>query len=474
MRRNILHIAVILGSVLASGCAKEPAAAPVVTPQGEPTPIFYSMTRALGEPVPPPPTAYTAYTFVSYLLSNASGDRLDPVNYRPNPDSNGKTAGYYAYMPDEDKYKGILQPCKLESNRRFSDRSDPDIPDGRFAPNGQGLYDGHYMSVCIHPAVDLKNNGNNSRRILFIRDDERLVSEPFHIEVNGYEVFDLPEVYVDDTTDPITTVHTVPMADIRSKVWFDIIQGSDRRFSVKEPAVVNAGYWGWYHPLLRRTAISYDKGDYYKQPGSTEFHNSDPTTDNDGADNNPKTGRFNIYEKDVNETAGSYEDISLTAGAAPNDGTGSPNTIHGPVVYADPADGNGKVIYSTGRGIEQGIFFFANDYTLANNTLLQPGLFFKLVMGEAPNEAEFKITVPLNIDMKSNHAYLFRLTVESAVIRVHFRDYDNMGAGINPWEDGYDDDNPIGGTEWKELGMWEVGAWVPHNPNQSDDDKDIG
>lgn len=440
MRKELLYTAVF---ALLLGCAKEPAATSP-TDSGELVPVSYSLTRALGENAPAPPAEGTAYMFVSYWRNNVLGDVFDPVNYRPNPDG-GKPTGHYAYMPSQDKGTGILQPCDPSSpNNRWNSTK-------RDASRGQGLINGDYLSVCMRPAVDMWNNGDNSYRVLFQRKDERMASDPFPISVRGYEVFPLPEPYDDG--------QTVPIRDIRTKVWFDIIQGTDREFRIHEPQLANAGYWGWYHPLLQNTQISYQKGDRYET--SAEFH-SDSTTDDPDAD--PKTGRYAIYKKDDPAFlfAESSEAIATSPNPAPTDGTGAPDTIYGPVSFGTPSDGNGKAIYSTGRGIEQGIFLFANNYKSTNN-YLQPGVSFRLEM----NGSEFNIYIPFDIDMKANHAYLFRLTVESAVIRVHFRTVDWYGENEN--------DHNVGTPEWIQTGVWTAAGWEEtHRPNQTDDDKNIG
>ena len=123
--------------------------------------------------------------------------------------------------------------------------------------------------------------------------------------------------------------------------------------------------------------------------------------------------------------------------------------------FPPPADGKGQVIYTTGRGAEQGIFFFANDYR-STDKYLQPGINFKLQMGEGTDTGEFRINIPFDIDMKTNHAYLFRLTVESSVIRVHFR--------TMPWEGTHDNGGNIGkNNDWITLGLWTVTGWEDHD-----------
>lgn len=451
MKRNILFAIAILALW---GCSKE-ALAPVETPTGDLYPINYSVTRSIGENAPAPPEEGTAYTFVSYRYN--SGDITNPLNYGPNYEYySNRSLGYYTYLQDENTWKGILQPCNIEEpNTRWKVQEREVTPDPTNpGVNGQALLNGDYMSVCLHPATDLFNNGAGSFRLLFTRTDERYASDPFHINVQGYEVFSLPEPYNDGK-------NTIPLRDIRSKVWFDIIQGTNHKFRIIEPQLINAGYWGWYHPLLRNTQISYEAGTQYET--TDEFHYDDLTgPGDDSAATIPKTGRYSIYDKDdpYYQNATSVEMLDIESGAAPTDGNGAPDTIYGPVEFGNPADGNGQVIYTTGRGSEQGIFFFANDYR-STDKYLQPGIFFKLQLGDGLDMSQYNINIPFDIDMKPNHAYLFRLTVESAAIRVHFR--------TMPWEGSHNNGGNIGDNDdWITLGMWTVAGWVDHDMNNGD------
>lgn len=436
------------------GCADDPQQ-PTVPLAGEPSAIAYAVARAAGENAPAPPEEGTAYTFVSYRYT--AGNAEDPASYGPNYEyQTNQSLGYYTYLHDQDIWKGIMQPCSVEApNTRWKVQEREVAPDpGSATVNGQALLSGAYMSVCMHPAVDLFNNGSGSFRMLFTRTDERYVSDPFRINVQGYEVFPLPEPYNDGKS-------TLPIRDIRSKVWFEIIQGSNRQIRILEPQLLNAGYWGWYHPLLRNTQISYEAGTQYET--TTEFHDDDLTAPgDDSAATTPKTGRYSIYDKDDPhyQNATSVEVLDEQPGAAPTNGTGHPDTIYGPVEFTQPADGKGQVIYTTGRGAEQGIFFFANDYR-STDKYLQPGINFKLQMGEGTDTGEFRINIPFDIDMKPNHAYLFRLTVESSVIRVHFR--------TMPWEGTHDNGGDIGNNnDWITLGLWTVTGWEDHDMNNGD------
>jgi hypothetical protein len=67
--------------------------------------------------------------------------------------------------------------------------------------------------------------------------------------------------------------------------------------------------------------------------------------------------------------------------------------------------------------------------------------------------------------MEANHAYLFRLYVESSVIRVHYRTAE--------WEGEYDTGGDLGqnDSDWIELGMWSgPNGWEEHDMNGSNDD----
>jgi hypothetical protein len=445
MKRSVLYMVVPLMALW--GCTSE---SPYDNPggAGEPTPIQYSTSRALGHDAPAPPDNDVVFTFISYRF--ASGDLTDMQDYLPNPPYlTNKPLGHYAYMHEENTYKGIMQPCDI-----YKAGATPWLSTIREPQRGQALLNGQYMSVCLRPGIELFNNGDGSDRLLFKRSDERYASDPFPINVRGYEVFPLPEPYNDDK-------YTVPIRDIRAKVWFEIIQGSDRAFEIVEPQLINAGFWGWYHPLLQTTQISYEAGTKYEE--SAEFHDDVLGPEDDSSISSPKTGRYSIYDRDdpYYQNASSTEDLDMDTSAAPTDGSGDPNTIYGPVTFADPALGNGKTIYTTGRMSEQGIFFFANDYR-SSDSYLQPGIYFKLRMGVAPDVSEFKINIPFDIDMKANHAYLFRLTVESSVIRVHFRPM--------PWEGDHSNGGDLGDlSDWMSIGVWRPEGWEDHEMNGGDD-----
>jgi hypothetical protein len=426
-----------------AGCAKENGGA-AVPPVGDPVEIAYSLTRAAGEPIPAPPADGTAYTFVSY---NRNAD----ASYGPNPQVDSpddqRPYGYYAWLSDP-AYKGILQPC--DPADLVNDRTKANTTTPRNPANGQGLYNGQYMTVCLHPAVDLQGNGNGSMCLLLTRDDYRLASDPFPMNVQGYEVFPLPEPY--NEVDGHSSA--VPIRDVRSKVFFDVIQGNPNAFTVTEPTIVNGGYWGWYHPLAQTTVISYDKGDGYD---ATLPYHSETTADNDGTNGQTKTGRYNIYDRDRNPTPGSSEGLDMTTDMSGlNDPAvqGLANTFYGPATFAIPADGEGEVIYTTGRKAGDGIFLFANDYS--SNEFLQPSLTFKIDMGGS----RFNIVIPLAIKMEANHAYLFRLTVESVVIRVSWQ--------VVPWN-GHDHSGGIGEDADNILGTWTPEGWTPY-----DHTEDIG
>lgn len=441
MKRAILYTFALAALC---GCVEEPAGTQIVEPTDELTPITYGVTRAKGENAPPPPPEDQVFTFISYPLSSGTAGIV--TNYYPNAAMGyNKHQGYYTYLPDEDVWGGVMQPCSIEApNTRWSSTE-------RDPQQGQALANRQYMSVCLHPAVELFNNGAGSERMLFTRRDVRYASAPFAINVQGYQVFALPEPYDDGTT--------LPLRDLRSKVWFEVIQGTDREFRITEPKLINAGFWGWYHPLLETTQISYERGSRYDS-GSNEFH--DETLDQPGDDSSvttPKTGRYRIYDKadPVFQSETSEEALTIVPDAAPNDGSGLPDTFYGPATY-----GKGNTIYETGRNFEQGIFFFANNYRTSTD-YLQPGIYFELEMGEGDEVSNFKINIPFDIDMEPNHAYLFRLTVESAAIRVHFRPA--------PWEGVHANGGDIGGddTPWTLLGTWESAGWIDEEMNNGDD-----
>ncbi len=440
MNRTILYT--FLLSALCS-CTEKAPAPQVDTPDNEPVPIVYGVTRALGENAPPPPPADEVFTFISYRL--ISGVATEITNYYPNaPYDLNKHQGFYTYLPDGGQWKGIMQPCSiLEPNTRWSSTE-------RAPQQGQALVNGNYMSVCLRPGVELVDNGAGSQRMLITRNDERYASAPFNINVQGYQVFALPEPYDDG--------NTLPLHDLRSKVWFDIIRGTDRPFSIVNPRLINAGFWGWYHPLLQTTLISYEAGSHYLT--TTEFHYDDLSAPgDDSAAATPKTGRYSIYDRDdpFYQNATSIENLTVNSGAAPTDGTGTPDTFYGPVAALD-----GEAVYTTGHGFEQGIFFFANNYRTSDR-FLQPGIYFELEMGEGDNRSSFKINIPFDIDMKPNHAYLFRLTVESSVIRVHYR--------TAPWEGSVGNGGEVGGDyyDWVYLGLWSAEGWQNHNMNGGDE-----
>lgn len=430
-----------------AGCARDTGGTPE-PPAGEPVEIVYSLTRAVGEPIPEPPAEGTAYTFVSYNRNSNDG------TYGPNPLEGvnaglQRSYGYYAWLSDPD-YKGILQPCNLADLANDRTQANPANP--RNSANGQGLYDGWFQTVCLHPAIGLEDNGYGAKSVLFTRNDYRLASDPFEMNVRGYEVFPLPEPY--DEVDGYSSA--VPIRDIRSKVFFDVIQGTPYPFTITEPTIVNGGFWGWYHPLAQTTLVSYDKGDAYDT--TRPYHDDAATTDNDGANGLPKTGRYNIFDRVRNPTVGSSEALNTSTDMSGlNDPAAQalPNTFYGPATFSPSADGEGEVIYTTGRRAGDGIFLFANNYT--SNDFLQPSLTFKVVMNGEP----FDILIPLAVEMEANHAYLFRLTVESSVIRVSWR--------VVAWN-GHDySDNDVGGDPDRILGVWtQPEGWTPHDEPSED------
>jgi hypothetical protein len=86
-------------------------------------------------------------------------------------------------------------------------------------------------------------------------------------------------------------------------------------------------------------------------------------------------------------------------------------------------------------------------------------------MGSGATAGEFNINVPFDIDMLPNHAYLFRLTVESLVVKVHYR--------AAEWEDGSRNDFDLGENDsgWIELGTWSgPDGWTEHTTNGSNED----
>ncbi len=468
MKRNILYT--LLFSALC-GCVEEIPPQPPVPGDGELVPIVYGVTRALGEDAPTPPLPTEVFTFISYR--SITGNTMDITQYYPNaPYTTGtgadginsgtnKHQGFYTYLPQEGTWKGIMQPCSIvptpeapDNSRWYSETRDPQ--------SGQALMNAYYMSVCLRPGVELFNNGAGSERLLMTRNDVRYASRPFRINVQGYEVFPLPEPYEEGSK------HTLLLQDLRSKVWFEIIQGTERTFTIPEPPkLMNAGYWGWYHPLLETTQISYEKGTRYDDSNDPldvyentyEFHDEVlDQPDDDLAATPPlrSTGRYSIYDKTDPrfQNAFSEEELDIDSGPAPTDGTGAPQTFYGPA-----AAGEGNVIYTTGYSFEQGIFFFSNRYRTSDE-YLQPGIYFELSMGGEG----FKINIPFDIDMEPNHAYLFRLTVESSVIRVHYRTVD--------WEGVQNNGGGLGGDQddWTVLGTWSPAGWVPHTMNGGDND----
>lgn len=373
-------MAAFLAAAALTACEK---AAHTPEPEGEPRQVEYGMTRAGGTV----PADGTAYTFVSY--NRNSDGTYGPNTSVGNASYPQKPVGRYAYLADP-QYKGILQPCEVDDAVGTA-TGIPYSYNGRAPQKGQSLYDGDFRTVCLWPALPVVSAPGGSHRVLFNRADEFYASEPFDMRVDGYEIFELD---LDDNGNR-------PLAEVRSKIVVDFVQGTASPFTIRDLRLMNPGVWGWYQPLLRHTDISYDAGD-----------------------------AENIYERGVNETPGNEIDASA-------------------MITATGLTGKGKTVYTTGDGVDDGFFFFSCDYQL--DVLPQPGLAFLLDM----NGSSFKITVPTNITMQRGQAYRFRLTVESVVIRATFEVVD--------WDTGEPVTDPdLGGSQEQILGTWTPDGWIPH------------
>lgn len=172
-----------------------------------------------------PPAEKTTYTLVSYR---------DGASTDPDFASNQKPEGSYAYLSDATA--GILVPCDVQSEHPYGFVS-------RNPDKGQRLNAGNFHTAVISPAYPLRTSLTfGSMRVCFQRSDKIYTSEPFAMNLSGYQVFSFPD--------------NLEMKDIRAKISFDIWQGGTTTFTIENPRFRNAGNYGWYHPLLRVTDIT--------------------------------------------------------------------------------------------------------------------------------------------------------------------------------------------------------------------------
>lgn len=390
-------------------------------------PVLYDVSYGLTRAGADAPADGTAYTFVSYAKSG------DTYNVNPNWGSNQRPVGHYAYLADEIDYHGILQPCVVTNDGVTNTTTGIPTPIAPYefekrdndSKWGQGLLNNDYRTVCIYPAKPLVPNGYGSYRVLLSRDEVLMASDPFDMQVQGYQIFELGEEDTDGC-------NKLPIHDVRSKVLLDIVQGTNNTFTITDPVLENAGVWGWYHPLLQITSISYDDSTTHTPP--------------DGLSKG--SGMYNVYDKTENPTAGSNVQLVISEDD-PSAGTSD-------LYLNTSAQVKDGVVYTTGSGDDDGLFFFANDYPSDN--FLQPGISFTLDMGGS----QFPITIPLSIKMERNVCYYFRLTVESVVISVTFQKTGWISAG---------NDDTIGYPAPEILGTWELTGWVP---GYTDPNEEIG
>lgn len=386
MKKILFYTTILIISAVA--CTKDP-----VEEEITPNQIEYLVTRGI-TPLDAPSNDYT-YTIVSYNRNS------DNTTYGPNVSTESHylsalydqiPVGYYAYYADA-KYKGVLQPADIDGDY-------PHQAFSRDAKKGQGLYDGFFRTYYLHPAVpftyseDLRNN-----RVSFARRNPLYSSEHFDMQVNGYEIFDVD----------LTVGNSSALTEVRSKVLLEFVQGTGQSFTITDVRLINAGEYGWYHPLLQNTKVSYDLS-------------------NEG----------NIYDRIENQTAGNSVSIPILATY--------PTTPTGDCLYTTGSSGIGATVYNTYSGTNDGLFFFSNDYQ--QDALLQPGITFKLSVG---GSTAFDVTIPLNLTMLRNYVYRFKLTVESTSINVSFKEIIWNSVPI------IDD---IGGIESKIYGVWRADGWT--------------
>lgn len=396
-RLTILGICAVL-AFAAAGCSDDgQKQVPAIHELNE---IGYG-TRAGGTP----PADGTSYTFISYNEDPENGG-FYPYTLTSEDENaatyHQKPVGYYAYMSDA-QYKGILQPALLD-DRVGTATSIPYGIISRKALNGQALYNGTFRTVCLQPGIGIVRNGDFERG-LFSLDQEAYATEPFDIKVDGYEIFELD----------VEGEGPRQLIDLRSKVVMDFVQGGSETFTISAPVQINAGVWGWYHPLLQDNMISYDAAD----PG-------------------------NIYDFRTNPTAGNERALTMSNnyGSVAGD------------IYSTGATGVNSVVYTTGKAFSDGVFFFPNNYL--ESKVLQPSIAFTLHR----NGSSYDVVIPLNIEMKRGVCYNFRLIFTSASVKVTFR--------VAPWQLGQDENEDIG-SESQILGIWTVRGWLPGNTSGSED-----
>ena len=375
--RKILFFAVALSTiVVVSSCRQDEPDMPSRT---DPVEVQYSFVSSKAVPA-----ENTTFGFLSYVHNKTTNQTAD----QPPATANGVRAfGAYAYQSAATE--SILVPCSVDSVTNYSYVA-------RDPSKGQALDTACYKTICYSPAMPVFSY-IGTQRIRFTRDQELLVAKhPFEMDVTGYNVFDFPVLFGG----------VLELFDVRSKITINVIQGASSVFTIDNPKLVNAGTFGWYHPMQQFTTISY---------GAT----SHPLDNMD----------FTLGNEVPFDTELVYDPDGL--------GNGLGNTIY--------------------RAAREPVF--ANNYA-SDGTVLPIRLDFTLDMGGGN---EFDMKIPLGIDMVGSTHYVFNLTVKSTIVTLSYIVADwEFGYESNnpsgPWGGGTPED--IGGPGFMVICTWNIDTWT--------------
>ena len=225
MKKYIIIQALAIPLLIAS-CSKEGAAP---EEKGVPIGIDYG-SRADGHSG----ATKTGRTFTVVSYPELTNEPVSTDSQRP--------TGFYVY--DEAAVGGIFIPADVT----------PTVPHSYVQRNpakGQALLAGNYRTALVSPAYPMTASTQlGSQRIVFQRTEEIFSCPWFPMTVTGYEVFALPD--------------DLEMRDLRASVLLEIWQGGTSGYVVQNGSAVaekgnllNAGTYGWFHPLHRQTTLSY-------------------------------------------------------------------------------------------------------------------------------------------------------------------------------------------------------------------------
>ena len=381
--KKILFFAVALFSTLTIVSCRQDE--PEVTlPSDEPIEVQYSFSDSRSAPADG-----TTFGFISYTHNTTTGITVqDPLP------SSGTFYGSYAYFA---ALPGIMTPCDVDASFDFTARN---------PAKGQALIAGDYKTFCVSPAIPVTPY-KGSQRFRYTRNQELDAAKvPIDMEVTGYNVFDIPTL----------SGGTLELSDVRAKISIEIIKGGTSDFTINNPSLENAGTFGWYHPLLQISDISYNTDPSYID---TPLENSEPLS----ISTFPTTTGDLVYNPD---------------------GLGLPFTGTDPVVYR-----------------AENMFVFANKY-VTGYAPVPIRLDFQLVMSGSP----FNMQIPLGVDMESSTHYKFKIVVKSTIVILYY--------SVVDWETGYDNIDEIGGAGETLIASWNLSAWVDGYPGGSGPPDTIG